>query len=138
MAEPTTVTTAVAAAAITTGTLTVAGSLFGIPADAILASVMGAGLAMGRSRKVDPTGQSLAAAIGVFVTSLFAAVVLGPAIGFVANMASVKFLSFDVPAAVLRPVLCFVVALGSQQWLPALLGRVTTEIGRVAPDKGKQ
>ncbi|CAB4194505.1 hypothetical protein UFOVP1254_93 [uncultured Caudovirales phage] len=128
MLEPTTATGAAAASAIATGTLTIAGSLFGIPAEAIISSVVGAGIAMGRASKAGTGIGRVRASLMVFVTGMGGAIFLGPLVAFGLNSAVSKLFSINLPDAPLRVGVCFLVAMGAQKWLPALMERVSTEI----------
>jgi len=127
MAEPTSATLA-AAAAITTGTLTLAGSFYGVPADSMLAATLGAGIAMSSAQRIDLTRPSILAALGVFGSSLVLAVFLGPLLGIVADGLMLKLTGIDLPDAPVRAAASLLTALGGQRWLPAMLDRVTAAI----------
>ncbi len=124
MTDPTT-TTLAAATAITTGTLTLAGSFYGIPADSMLAATLGAGIAMSSAQRIDCTRASISAAVGVFISSLVLAVFLGPLVGIVADGVIDKLTSINLPDGPMRAAAALLVGLGAQRWLPAVLSRMT-------------
>lgn len=127
MSEPAS-TTLAATTAVTTGAFTLAGSMYGVPADAMLAAVLGAAMAMSSSTKIAPTARSLLSACGVFCSALIVAVFFGPLVGLIADALTYKLIGVDLPDAPVRAAASLLVALGSQLWLPALLARVTTQI----------
>jgi len=127
MPEPTS-TTLASAAAITTGTLTLAGSFYGIPADSMLAATLGAGMAMASAQRIELTRTSLLAALGVFASALIFAIFLGPLVGAVVDGVVLKLTGVDLPDAPARAAASLLIGLGSQRWLPALLDRVSFQI----------
>jgi hypothetical protein len=124
MTEPTSAALA-AATAITTGTLTLAGSFYGIPADSMLAATLGAGIAMASAPRVGAGRAAIFSAMGVFVTSLSAAVFLGPLVGIVADGMLGKLTEIDLPDGPVRAAAALLVGMGAQRWLPAVLARMT-------------
>lgn len=118
-------TTLAAATAITTGTLTLAGSFYGIPADSMLAATLGAGIAMSSAPRVGLGRASISAALGVFVSSLVLAVFLGPLVGIVADGVIDKLVGINLPDGPMRAAAALLVGLGAQRWLPAILTRMT-------------
>lgn len=122
-------TTLAAATAITTGTLTLAGSFCGVPADSMLAATLGAGIAMSSAKRIDCTRTSISAAVGVFISSLVLAVFLGPLVGIVADGLIDKATSINLPDGPMRAAAALLVGLGAQRWLPAVLSRMTGVIG---------
>lgn len=124
MADPAS-TTLAAATAITTGTLTLAGSFYGIPADSMLAATLGAGIAMSSAPRIGCSRVTISAAVGVFVTSLVLAVFLGPLLGIVADGAIEKLTGIALPDGPVRAAAALLVGLGAQRWLPAILARMT-------------
>ena len=127
MAEPSSAALA-AATALTTGTLTLAGSVCGIPADSMLAAVLGAAIAMSTARRYCFTRASLAGALGVFISALVMAVFLGPLFGILADGVINKLIGVDLPDAPMRAAGSLLTGLGAQRWLPAILVRVTQAI----------
>ena len=127
MAEPSS-TALAAATAITTGTLTLAGSFYGIPADSMLAATLGAGMAMASAQRIEMTRASIFAAVSVFVGAMVFAVFFGPLVGLIADALVYKFIGVDLPDAPTRAAVSLLIALGAQRWLPVLLDRVTVEI----------
>jgi hypothetical protein len=125
MAEPTSATLA-AATAITTGTLTLAGSIYGIPADAMLAAVVGAGIAMANEPRQETTRASMTHGIVVFSSSLALAIFIGPLAGIAANQSLHKLFGIDLPDGPLRAATSLLVAIGLQRRLPKLLDRLIT------------
>ena len=130
MAEPTTI---LAATVLATGTLTVAGSLFGIPADAILASVCGAAIAMSSARRAEATIEQARVWLGAFATSMAAAIFLGPLAGAGVEAALTRLAGLTLPSDPVRAATCFMIALGAQRWLPAVLDRINSSITNSAP-----
>ena len=128
MAEPTSASLA-AATAITTGTLTLAGTFYGIPADAMLGAVLGAGISMANAPKLSTTRASVLNAVGVFATSLTLAVFLGPLISIVVDQAFFKLSAIDLPDNPLRAAVSLLVAIGLQRRLPRLLDGLTDKLG---------
>ena len=125
MTEPT--STALAAAAITTGTLTLAGNFYGIPADAMLGSILGAGIAMSGAERMETTAASILHSMGVFGTSLVLAVFLGPLAGTAADQVLNKLAGIDLPDGPTRAAASLLVAIGLQRRLPALLDRLASK-----------
>ena len=125
MAEPTTV---LAAAVLATGTLTVAGSLFGIPADSILASVAGSAIAMSSARRAEASLEQARVWFGAFATSMAAAIFLGPLVGAGLEAALTRLAGFTLPSDPVRAATCFMIAMGAQRWLPAVLDRINSSI----------
>lgn len=126
MADPT--TGAVSAVAVATGAVTVAGSLFGVPADAIIASVIGAALAMSQASKLELSAPAIKRALFVFALSLAAGIFLGPLSAHAAGAVFLKLMGIDLPPGLMRPAWSFLIALGAQHLLPALLARAAGEI----------
>lgn len=124
MAEPAS-TTLAAATAITTGTLTLAGSFYGIPADSMLAATLGAGISMSSAPRVGIGMASISSAVGVFITSLVLAVFLSPLVGIMADGILEKLTGIDLPDGPVRAAAALLVGLGAQRWLPAILTRMT-------------
>lgn len=124
MTEPTS-TALAASVAITTGTLTLAGSFYGIPADAMLAATLGAGIAMSSAGRLDMKRASIVTALGVFVTSLILAVFFGPLVGIIADGVIDKLTGINLPDGPVRAAAALLVGLGAQRWLPAALKRMT-------------
>ena len=58
-------TTLAAATAITTGTLTLAGSFYGVPADSMLAATLGAGIAMSSAPRIGCARDTISAEGGL-------------------------------------------------------------------------
>ena len=123
MTEPTSAALA-AAAVITTGTLTLAGNVYGIPADAMLGSILGAGIAMSGAERLDSTFSSVMNAMGAFATSLVLAVFLGPLVGSATDQLLNKLAGVDLPDGPIRAAAALLVAIGLQRRLPALLDRL--------------
>jgi hypothetical protein len=128
MTEPTSASLA-AATAVTTGTLTLAGNVLGIPADSMLGAVLGAGIAMSGAPRLETTRASVLNAVGIFSTSLILAVFLGPLVSIVADQALTKLTGIDLPDDPLRAAASLLVAIGLQRRLPALLDKLTSRIG---------
>lgn len=127
MSEPASASLA-AAAVITTGTLTLAGNFYGVPADSMVAATLGAGLAMSSAKRVGIARATVVAAVGVFVSSLVLAVFLGPLVGILAGGLVLKLTDINLPDGPVRAAAALFVALGSQRWLPAVLKRVSSAI----------
>jgi hypothetical protein len=130
--EPTT-SSGIAFASVATGTLTMAGSLFGIPAEAVLSSVVGAGIAMGRAPKAKTSVLQMKASLVVFFTGISTAIFLGPFISIAIDAFVNKFFSIDLPDAPMRVGVCFLVSMGAQRWLPLILERISSDIARKEP-----
>lgn len=127
MAEPSS-TALAAATAITTGTLTLAGSFYGIPADSMLAATLGAGMAMASAQRIEMTRASIFGALSVFISAMVFAVFLGPLFGLIVDALVYKFIGVDLPDAPTRAAVSLLIALGAQRWLPVVLDRVTAGI----------
>lgn len=128
MVEPTSVSLA-AATAVTAGTLTLAGSFYGVPADAMLGAVLGAGIAMSSAPRLETTRASVLNAAGVFATSLILAVFLGPLLGIALDQIAVKLIGVNFPDDPLRAAATLLVAIGLQRRLPGLLDRLASKTG---------
>lgn len=127
MSEPAS-TALAAAAAITTGTLTLAGNFYGIPAATMIAATLGAGISMSSSPRIGNGFAAVTAAMGVFVTSLVMAVFLGPIVGFIMDGMVEKMTGINLPDGPAQSAAVLLVGLGAQKWLPALLTRMTTAL----------
>lgn len=127
MAEPSTTTGT--AALLATGLVTITGSVFGIPADAIGASVIGAALALGVADRISVTLVSSLRVLQAFFLSLACGVFLGPLVALGLEHAVRSFAGLDLPDALVRPAACLLVALGAQRLMPALFDALARVAG---------
>jgi hypothetical protein len=123
MAEPSTIT----ATAIATGAVTIAGTAFGIPMDALVASTIGAALSVSRADKLELSRASIIAAGIAFALSLSTAIFLGPLLSSLAHAWLTKF-SPSVTEPPVRVAVCFVLAYAAHQVWPAITDRIKSEI----------
>lgn len=133
MTEPT--STAVSAVAVATGAVTVAGTLAGIPADALIASVVGAALAMSQASRLEISSKAIRQAVFVFGLSLAGGVFLGPLTAIALGGLFTKLTGIELPETLLRAAWSFLIALGAQQFLPAIIARATGEIHKRGGDQ---
>lgn len=121
MAEP--ATTAAVGLAVATVAVGTVGSIFGVPADAIILSVIGAALAMSQGPKLELSAESFKKSVYVFVLSLTCGIVFGQlaALGLAAVIE--KQFTITLPAGLMRMAWCFICALGAQQIFAAILSR---------------